>query len=83
MFIVSKVTPNTPLITALHMFAEKRVSALPVVNEKGKQDILKIIVTPTGPPVSKTEQGRMRPNDLVLTQEAQLKIYRECPTEEI
>ncbi|KXJ10573.1 5'-AMP-activated protein kinase subunit gamma-2 [Exaiptasia diaphana] len=32
---VATITPNTPLITALHMFAQRRVSALPVVNEQG------------------------------------------------
>ncbi|KAK3753714.1 hypothetical protein QZH41_013804 [Actinostola sp. cb2023] len=31
----SKVTPNTPLITVLHLFAEKRISAVPVVDENG------------------------------------------------
>ncbi|XP_031565702.1 5'-AMP-activated protein kinase subunit gamma-1-like isoform X2 [Actinia tenebrosa] len=32
---VSTVKPNTPLITAIQMFAEKRVSALPVIDENG------------------------------------------------
>ena len=30
-----QISPETPLITAFHMFAEKRVSALPVVDDKG------------------------------------------------
>ena len=30
-----QISPETPLITAFHMFAEKRVSALPVVDDNG------------------------------------------------
>nr|XP_058948348.1 5'-AMP-activated protein kinase subunit gamma-1-like isoform X2 [Pocillopora verrucosa] len=32
---VAVISPETPLITAFHMFSEKRVSALPVVDESG------------------------------------------------
>lgn len=32
---VAMISPETPLITAFHMFAEKRVSALPVVDDNG------------------------------------------------
>ena len=32
---ILQISPQTPLITAFHMFAEKRVSALPVVDENG------------------------------------------------
>ncbi|XP_032241441.1 5'-AMP-activated protein kinase subunit gamma-1 isoform X3 [Nematostella vectensis] len=32
---VATVSPSTPLIRVLHMFSEKRVSALPVVDDKG------------------------------------------------
>lgn len=32
---VAVISPETPLITAFHMFSEKRVSALPVIDESG------------------------------------------------
>lgn len=32
---VAMISPETPLITAFHLFAEKRVSALPVVDNRG------------------------------------------------
>jgi len=32
---VAMISPETPLITAFHMFSEKRVSALPVVDDNG------------------------------------------------
>ena len=34
--VVSQATPSTPLISALNMFVEKRISALPVVDETGR-----------------------------------------------
>lgn len=33
---IATTTMNTPLIEALHAFSERRVSALPVVDDKGK-----------------------------------------------
>ena len=30
-----QISPETPLIKAFHLFAEKRVSALPVVDDRG------------------------------------------------
>ena len=35
MFVSLQATPSTPLITALNIFVEKRISALPVVDENG------------------------------------------------
>ena len=36
MAILSQAHPSTPLITALNMFVEKRISALPVVDDNGR-----------------------------------------------
>lgn len=32
---ILQISPETPLIKAFHLFAEKRVSALPVVDDRG------------------------------------------------
>lgn len=42
-----QISPETPLITAFHMFSEKRVSALPVVDDNGIIWYLYIFYAPT------------------------------------
>ena len=33
---IATCTPSTPLITAINMFVDKRISALPVIDKQGK-----------------------------------------------
>lgn len=40
-----QISPETPLITAFHMFAEKRVSALPVVDDNGNKYFFVCLLT--------------------------------------
>lgn len=35
---IAFIHPNTPIIKALNLFVERRVSALPVVDESGRND---------------------------------------------
>ena len=36
---IATASPDTPIIVALNMFHEKRVSALPIVDASGKGDV--------------------------------------------
>ena len=38
-----QISPQTPLITAFHMFSEKRVSALPVVDDNGMVHVIVVV----------------------------------------